>query len=152
MTPALRNEILRGCVILCTMMLLSLVSIVPFPIKPNIYLVTIILLAFVIDDILVFALFLLGVLLWLKYTPFVTAELVTLGIMGMGVYGMRKMFIRDPHIALIVGTLFVFQVLFWVIFFGKQVFGVPLFMEFLYNVLILFVMYSVWVWVKKIFS
>ncbi len=152
MTPTLRNELLRGCVVVAMMAILSLTAIVPFPIKPNVYLVALVVLAFVIDDLLVFLLFLLGVLAWLKYTPFVTMELVALGGMGMGIYTLRKMLIREPHVLLMVGTLFVFQVIFWALFFGRQIFVVPFFMEFFYNVLILLVMYSVWVWAKRIFS
>lgn len=151
-TPTLRNEILRGCIVLVITIIFSLVAVLPFPIRPNVYLVAIILLAFIIDDALVFLLFLLGTLAWLKYTPFATAELTTLGLIGIGVYGIRKMLVREAHVALMIGTLFVSQVTFWAFFFGRQLFGVPFFMEFLYNVLILLIMYSVWVWAKKIFS
>lgn len=143
MTPSVRNELLRGCIILVVLMLLSLIVSAPLSIKPNIYLVAIIFLAFTFDEILIFFLFLLSVLAWLKYIPSATPELITLGGMGVVLFGVRKALIRESHVGLMVGTLFVFQAVFWAFFFEKQIFHMSFFLEFFYNVLILLIFYSV---------
>ena len=143
MNSSVRNELLRGCVVIAVLIMLSFIVSTPLSIKPNIYLVSLIFLAFIIDDVLSFILFLLSVLAWLKYIPSATPELMVLGVMGVVLFGARKALVRDAHVGLMAGTLFVLQSVFWAFFFEKQIFRMPFFLEFFYNVLVLLIFYSV---------
>jgi len=147
-----RNELWRGVFIFVAILILSVASFTTLPIKPNIYLVAIVLLAFVMQEPLLYGVFLLGVIGWAKYTPASTMELLVLGIMGVVLFMLRKGLVRETHIVLMGGSVLILQLIFWGVFFAQGIFSVLFFMEFFYNILALLLLYGVWLWAKKIFS
>lgn len=146
-----RQEIQGVIAIVAMCLALSLLTIIPFAIKPNIYLICVVLGALVVDHGLLFGTFLLGILWWLKYVPYTTPELIAIGVIGVVLYGIRKMFIRESHPALVVVMIVITQLIFWLLFSRKGLLLLPFVIESFYNILLTLVVYNVWVWAKKIF-
>lgn len=146
-----RQEIQGGIVIVAMCLAFSLLTIIPFAIKPNIYLVCIVLGALVIDHGLLFGMLLLGILWWLKYVPYATPELIVIGVIGVVLYSIRKMFIRESHPALVVVMVVITQLIFWLLFSREGLLLLPFVIELFYNILLTLIVYNAWVWAKKIF-
>lgn len=148
---SIEREDIRGAIaIMGLCILFSLLAIIPFPIKPNVYLVCVVLGALVIDHALLYITLLFGILWWLKYVPYVTPELVAIGVIGAVLYGVRKMFVRESHPALIVGAMIIAHAVFWLLFSHEGLFSWLFVIELFYNILLTLIVYEVWVWAKKI--
>lgn len=149
MQQQIQNEVKQGLVIFALLVLFSIITSFPFPIKPNIYLVGIVLFAFSIHEPLLFGAFVLGTVGLAKYMPAATPELVVLGISGVALFIVRKMFIREAQPLLMGIGVLILQAVFWIFFAPHQSFGLPFLMEFFYNVLILIVVIVVLRMFKK---
>jgi len=130
----------------------SWLAILPFPIKPNVYLVGIVFLAFVVSDVSIFLLAMLAILFWLKYTPVPSYELVVLGIIGVVYAFVRRAIIREPHPAAMAVGVVIGQLVFWMIFAQESVWSLLFAVELFYNLLVLLILYGIWGWVKKKFN
>jgi hypothetical protein len=131
--------------------LFSLLVIIPFPIKPNIYLISVVVGALMIDHIIVFGILLFGVVWWLKYTPSATSELVVISGIGIVFYAIRKAFVRESRLALALVMVAIAQVFFWFLFSRGGIMSWVFVVELCYNALLTLLVYEVLVWVKKIF-
>ena len=146
-----REQIGSFFVLIGFCILFSLLVIIPFPIKPNIYLISVVVGALMIDHLLLFGTLLFGVVLWLKYTPSATLELVVMSGIGIVLYAIRKAFVRESRLALALAMVVITQVLFWLFFSGGGIMSWVFVVELCYNALLTLLIYEVLVWVKKIF-
>ncbi len=139
MQQQMQNEIKQGLIIFALLIVLSILVSFPLPIKPNIYLVGIVMFVFSIHEPLLFGAFVLATLGLAKYMPAATPELIVLGISGVVLFIVRKMFIRETQPLLMGIGVLIMQVVFWSFFASHQSFGLSFLMEFFYNILILLV-------------
>ena len=149
----LRQAILRGAWLLVGIMALSFLANTPLAIRPDVLLVGALALAFFIDDVYVFMMWLLAELVWAKYAPSPSYELLFIGIMGIVVFFIIRSFVLRPAPILFIGAILVGTALFWLVFsFAHTFVAFPFLMEFLYNTAVGMILFAFGLWLKKKFS
>jgi hypothetical protein len=146
---ALKNNFALVFALFALFLLISLVSFFPIAYKPNIFIVFLVVLVFSAEDFSVFFLFLALETLWLKYVQYPAAEVLFIAGAGLALYALGRWVVLGRKLGVFILLLLVTQVAFWAFFYrGTPFFTVSFLMEFLYNCIVSFVMYSALIWLK----
>lgn len=137
------HNLVQAVLIAGGLFILSAVFFPMLPIMPNYALVALITGAFFLNEIIVYCLYALLILVWLKYVPVMSLEMLYLILTACAAFLAVRLFIFKR--SFVIGIIFLacFQTIFWLLFYGAAAFSTAYFyLEFFYNCVLLLALYA----------
>lgn len=145
-----KKEIIVATVLLLITAVFSLLNFSSISVKPNIFLVVIIVASLLIETWYVYFGFILAELIWLKFTPFFLPEYGILFIISLIVFALVHIFIFSKTRIIRIFLLVLFQMIFWLLLqAGQNILSLVFFLELIYNVIAVELLYAFASWLKK---
>ena len=145
-----KKEFAAAFFIFLAAIVLSLIDFSSSGIKPNIFIITPIVISFLVDDWGLFLLFLIAEEFWLKFTPFLIWEYAILFILGIISFVITNFFIFKKILAVRISMVFLIQSVFWLSLVSlNHVDYLVFFMEFIYNIIVEELLFAFGLWIKK---
>ena len=121
--------------------------------KPNVLLVLVVVLAFFVPVPVMYALFLVLVVAWVRYSPFLEIEYGALALAGVVSFVIIRLIFFRRTVPVLLICILAGQTLFWITVLGvSAAASIPFVVEFLYNSVVGIALFSLGIWLEKKFS
>lgn len=153
MTTTLRvkNEVVISVILMIVMAFFSVADFSSISIKPNIFLAVIVVASLIIETWYVYFGLILAELLWLKFTPFFLPEYGILFVIAATAFAISRLFIFGKTRPVRIALVLLFQLIFWLFLqAGPIIISLVFFLELVYNIIAVEILFALSSWLKKI--